>query len=161
LVAHVDGEIANQVCEFLNDRERVMTLRRQHAQGTELDALHDRQEELNESLIMLDEARFNPPPGHRRLPDDRYWAQLKAIEAEQDELNRRLAVTREATLLTETMGVDWTSELWGKQDLTWRRAILKLVTLSITLHKATKRGGTPGLYGMEFDPERVKVKFAG
>jgi site-specific DNA recombinase len=160
LVAHVDGEIADQVCEFLNDRERVSALLRQHAKGAELDALHARQEELNESKLALEEARFNPPAGHERLKEDRYYTLLGEIEAEQDELNRRLAVTREATLLTETMGVDWTPELWGEQDLAWRRAILKLVTLCITLHKATKRGTRSGLYGSEFDPERVRVEFA-
>jgi hypothetical protein len=160
LVAHVDGEIANRVCEFLNQRDRVLTLLRQHAQGAELDALHARNEQLNDSLVALDEARFNPPPGMPRLPDDRYWTQAAAIYAEQDQIQRKLAVTREASLLTETLSVDWTPELWGEQDLAWRRAILKLVTLSITLHKATKRGTRSGLYGSEFDPERVHVEFA-
>jgi hypothetical protein len=85
---------------------------------------------------------------------------VEQVETERAQLQRKLAVTREAALLTETMNVDWTPELWGEQDLTWRRAMLKLVTLRVALHKATKRGGTPGLYGMEFDPERIKVTFA-
>jgi site-specific DNA recombinase len=160
LVAHVDGEVANQVCEFLSDRERVSTLLRQHAKGAELDALHDRQEELGASLVALEDDRYHPPRGMKPLPADRYWTRRAQIEAEQDELNRRLAVTREAALLTETMGADWTLELWGEQDLAWRRSILKLVTLSITLHKAPKRGTRSGLYGSEFDPERVRVTFA-
>jgi hypothetical protein len=70
-----------------------------------------------------------------------------------------LGVTREAARLTEAMNVDWTPELWGEQRLTWRRDMLDLVTERVALHKATKRGGTPGLYGMEFDPARIQIEF--
>ena len=160
LTAHVDEVIAEQVCEFLNDRSRVAKLLRQHAQGAELEELHALQEELNERLVDLDQARYNPPPGKPKMTDERYWPLVEQVETERAQVQRKLAVTREAALLTEAMNVDWTPELWGEQDLTWRRAMLKLVTLRVALHKATKRGGTPGLYGMEFDPERVKVTFA-
>jgi hypothetical protein len=94
------------------------------------------------------------------MPLERYWTQMEIIEAEQDELNRRLAVTREATLLTETLGVEWTPEVWQTEPLEWRRNLLKLVTERITLQKATKRGTRSGLYGSEFDPSRVVVEFA-
>jgi hypothetical protein len=92
--------------KLLNDRERVGALLRQHASGPELEALHERQRELNESLLALDQA-LKPPPGKPRLPLDRYWSLVEEIEAERDELNRRLAGTREAALLAETLSVDW------------------------------------------------------
>jgi DNA invertase Pin-like site-specific DNA recombinase len=77
LTAHVDEVIAEKVCEFLNDRSRVAKLLRQHAQGAELDALHARQEELNERLVELDDAHFSPPPGVQPLSDERYARQVK------------------------------------------------------------------------------------
>jgi site-specific DNA recombinase len=155
---YVDGCIAEQVSDFLNNRPRVMTLLRQHAKGAELDALHNRQRELNDSLVALDSA-LNPPPGRPRLPLDRYWAQVDAIEAERAQIQGKLAVTREAALLTETMSVNWTPEVWAEQPLEWRRAVLGFVCERVELHRPTKRG-QPGRYGTEFDPERVKVKFA-
>lgn len=157
-LSYVDDLVAEQVSEFLNNRPRVLTLLRQHAKGAELEALHARQQELNESLVALDSA-LNPPPGKPRMPLGRYWAQVEAIEAERAQIQGKLAVTREAALLTETLNVGWTPELWAEQPLEWRRAILKLVTERVELHRPTK-GARPGLYGTEFDPERVKIKFA-
>lgn len=157
-LSYVDDLVAEEVSKFLNDRPRVLTLLRQHASGAELEALHARQEELNENLVALDSA-LNPPPGRPRMPLDRYWTQVEAIEAERAQLQRKLTVTREAALLTETLSIDWTPELWAEQALEWRRSVLKLVTERIELHRPTK-GARPGLYGTEFDPERVKIKFA-
>jgi hypothetical protein len=157
-LSYVDDLVAEQVSKFLNDRPRVLTVLRQHAKGAELEALHARQEELNESLVVLDLA-LNPPPGKPRMPLDRYWAQVEAIEEERTLIHRKLAVTREVALLTETLDVEWTPELWAKQPLEWRRSILRPVAERIELHRPTK-GARPGLYGTEFDPERVKIKFA-
>lgn len=158
LTAHVDAETANQVCGFLNNRTRVMALRRQHTQGANLDALHDRQEELNESLVQLDSA-LNPPPGKPRMTLERYWAQVVVIEQERAQNDRKIAINREASLLTEALSVGWTPEEWQARPLEWRRKVLKLVTERIELHKATKRGTRSGLYGSEFDPARVVVTF--
>lgn len=157
-LSYVDDLVAEQVSEFLNDRPCVLKLLRQHAKGAELEALHARQEELNESLVVLDSA-LNPSPGKSRMPLDRYWAQVEDIEDERALIQRKLAVTREAALLTETLNVEWTPELWAEQTLEWRRSILRLVTERIELHRPTK-AARPGLYGTEFDPERVKIKFA-
>jgi site-specific DNA recombinase len=157
-LSHVDAYIAEQVSDFLNDRTRVMALLRQHAQGAELDALHDRQHELNESLVALD-AALNPPPGKPRMSLERYWSQVEAIEAERALIQRKLAVTREASLLTETLGVDWTPDEWQAKPLEWRRSVLKLVCERIELRRPTLRG-RKGLYGTEFDSSRVVVKFA-
>jgi DNA invertase Pin-like site-specific DNA recombinase len=156
--SHVDAFIAEQVSDFLNDRTRVMALLRQHAQGAELEALHDRQHELNESLVAYD-AALNPPPGKPRMSLERYWAQVEAIEAERTEIQRKLAVTREAALLTETLGIEWSPETWNSQPLEWRRAMLKLITERIELRQPTVRG-RKGLYGTEFDKSRVVVKFS-
>jgi site-specific DNA recombinase len=155
--AYVDARIAEEVSSFLNDRERVTTLLRQHAKGAELDALHERQRELNDSLVALDTA-LNPPPGRPRMPLERYWSQVASIEDERAQIQRKLAVTREAALLTETMGVEWSPEVWNEQPLEWRRNILKLVCERVELQRPTK-GARPGLYGTEFDSSRVRVTF--
>jgi site-specific DNA recombinase len=78
LCTPVDAKVGAEVIAFLNDRESVSALLRQHAPGPELEALHQRQTELNESLLALDQA-LNPPPGVRRLPLDRDWAQVELI----------------------------------------------------------------------------------
>jgi site-specific DNA recombinase len=155
----VDEFIAEQVSNFLMDRTRVLALLRQHAQGAELDALHDRQHELNESLVALD-AALNPPAGKPRMSLPRYWTQVESIEAQRTLIQRKLAVTREASLLTETLGVEWSPDVWQAKPLEWRRAVLKLITERIELRRPTTRG-RPGLYGTQFDSSRVVVKFAG
>jgi len=158
LCSPVDQVVGQQVVEFLNDRERVTSLLRQHASGPEMDALHARMAELNDSLTALDNARFNPPPGARRLPEDRYWTQSEAILRERESITRRLAVTREASLLAETLGVEWTPEAWQEAPIEWRRSILRLAVKEMTLEPRGQGKGRAG--PAVFDPERVHVEFA-
>ena len=152
----VDKLVGERVVDFLNDRERVSALLRQHAPGPELAALHERQRELNESLLALDQA-LKPPPGKPRMPIDRYWSLVEEIETERDGLNRRLAATREAALLAETLSVDWTVEEWEGRPLQWQRAIVRLVTERIEVGPGAV--APKGQKGNRFDPERVKIKF--
>jgi site-specific DNA recombinase len=158
LCSPVDQVVGAHVVEFLNNRERVASLLRQHASGPEMDALHARMAELNDSLTALDQARFNPPAGAKRLPADRYWQQTEAIEAERDSITRRLAVTREASLLAETLSVEWTPEAWQEAPHDWRRSIIRLVVKELTLEPRGQGKGRAG--PAVFDPERVRVEFA-
>jgi hypothetical protein len=145
--------------KLLNDRERVGALLRQHASGPELEALHERQRELNESLLALDQA-LKPPPGKPRLPLDRYWSLVEEIEAERDELNRRLAGTREAALLAETLSVDWDLDEWQGRPLDWKWTVIGLTIARIELEPRGKIGARDAHGRNTFDPSRVVVKFA-
>jgi site-specific DNA recombinase len=152
-----EERVTTEVVSFLMDRDRVRALLRQHASGPEMDAIHARVNELSESLLALGKA-LNPPPGVPRLPQSIYFEQVTAIEEERKALHRRMAVTREAALLAETLSVDWTPEEWNARPLDWQRAILKLVTASIVVAPVGKASATPGRN--EFKAERVRVTFA-
>lgn len=156
---YVDDLVGEQVAEFLADRARVATLLREHDSGPGFEALHQREQELSDNLLALDQA-LKPPRGVLRMPIDRYYAVVTEIEAERREIHRRMAVSREASLLVETLDFGGQgAEVWQDRPITWKRAILRLVTERIEIHRATQHG-RPGLHGTEFDPERVKIKFA-
>jgi hypothetical protein len=95
-----------------------------------------------------------------RIQVSRYWTAVTEIEAERREVHRRLAVSREASLLAETLdfGED-AAAVWAERPVHWKRAILKLVTERIEIQRGQQIHRV-GLYGTEFDRERVKVKFA-
>ena len=156
---HVDDVIGEQVAEFLADKTRIAALLRQHAPGTEMESLHRREQELSESLLALDQA-LKPPPGVPRMSINRYYKAVTEIEVERREVHRRLAVSREASLLAETLafGEDAAAE-WAERPVHWKRAIVKLVTERIEIHRAVQVH-RQGLYGTEFDRNRVKIKFA-
>jgi site-specific DNA recombinase len=155
----VDAVVGAKMVEFLADRERVSTLLRQHAPGPEMDELHARQSELNDSLLALDKA-LNPPPGIRRMPIERYWRQVEEIEAERAELNRRLAISREAALIAETLNGEWTPETWAAKPLDWKRLIIRLATVQVTLESRGRIASRDERGRNVFDPSRVIVKFA-
>jgi site-specific DNA recombinase len=152
-----EERVITEVVAFLNNRDRVRALLRSHASGPEMDAIHKRVNELSESLLALGKA-LNPPPGVPRLPQPIYNEQITAIEAERKALHRRMAVTREAALLSETLGVEWTPEAWSARPLDWQRTILKLVTSSIVIEPVGKVSATPGRN--EFRAERVVLTFS-
>jgi site-specific DNA recombinase len=160
---HVEARVTSLVVDFLADKERVTKLLRRAA-GPELDAIHKRIAELGESLLVLDDARFNPPPGVPRLSDERYYTQQAAILAERQELHKRMAVTREAALLAEVLSFEDAEKEWAIRSLHWQRQILKLVTESIVIEPRGKLlpkddpRFRPGFNG--FDPERVSITFA-
>jgi site-specific DNA recombinase len=152
-----DARISEEVVAFLSDRERVKALLRQYASGPEADAIHARISELGDSLLALGQA-LNPPPGVPRMPLAVYYEQAAIIEAERQELHRRLALTREASLLTETLSLDWTLEEWERRPLAWKRNILKLVTKAIVIEPRGKASVMPGHNA--FDPTRIRVELA-
>jgi site-specific DNA recombinase len=160
---HAEQRVNALVVQFLADKERVGKLLRKHAAGPELDAIQDRIAELSDSLHALAQA-LNPPPGVPRLPLEMFYEQSRQIEAERQELHKRMAITREAALLTEVLSVEWTLEEWEARPLHWRRTILGLVTESIVIEPRGKLlpkddpRFRPGYNG--FDPERVQVTFA-
>jgi DNA invertase Pin-like site-specific DNA recombinase len=158
----VDVRVDEEVVAFLNDRPRVEALLRQHRlEGPEMDAIDARYAELEENKMALEEAAFNPPAGVKRLPRERYWELRTQIEREQERLQRRRVVNREAEPLKAALKQTWTVESWRAKPLEWRRAILRLVTERIEVARDLGRGGAKkGQYGGTFDPERVRVKFA-
>jgi len=159
LAERVDERVGQEVVGWLSDRRNVTSLMRQHAKGAELEALHARQQELNESLLVLAQA-LNPPAGKPRMHIDVYWAEVDRIEAEREQLSRRLAVTREAALLAETLSEEWAPETWASKPVEWKRAIISLVTERIEVSPELRGPVGSGVFGNRFDPERVKIKFA-
>jgi site-specific DNA recombinase len=160
---HAEQRVTSLVVEFLADKERVGALLRKHATGPELDAIQARIAELGDSLHALAQA-LNPPPGVPRMPLQTYYDQAAIIEAERQELHRRMAVTREAALLAEVLDFADAEKEWETRPLNWRRAMLKLITKSIVIQPRGKLlpkddpRFRPGFNG--FDPERVKLTFA-
>jgi hypothetical protein len=138
----------------------MMALLRLHAPGPEFDALHKRHAELNESLVELEDARFNPPPGRPRLSGERYYELRAAIETKRDELKRQVAIKREASLLQETLSEDWTPELWASKPFDWQRLIISLCTSRVTIEPRDKIASRDPETGRNrFDPSRVRVEF--
>jgi site-specific DNA recombinase len=159
---HAEQRVTALVVEFLADKGRVTKLLRKAA-GPELDAIHDRIAELSDSLHALAQA-LNPPPNVPRMPLQTYYEQAAIIEAERQELHKRMAVTREAALLAEVLSFEDAAKEWEARSLHWRRSMLKLVTSSIVIEPRGKLlpkddpRYRPGFNG--FDPERVRVTFA-
>src|SRR6266540_2632248 len=123
LGARADEVVRGKVVEFLSDRERVNA--------------------LSESLLALAKA-LNPPPGVPRMPLPAYYEQVAAIEAEREQLHRRLAITRSTALLAEVLAFEDAAEEWDSRPLHWQRAILKLVTKRIVMEPRGKASPEPG-----------------
>ena len=159
---HAEQRVSTVVVKFLTDKGRVKALLRKHGAG-KLDAIQEREAELGESLHALAQA-LNPPPGVPRLKLETYYEQVAVIEAERQELHRRMAVNREAALLAEVLQFEDAEQEWASRSLHWRRTILNLVTESIVIEPRGKLlpkddpGFQPGFNA--FDPERVRVEFA-
>jgi site-specific DNA recombinase len=148
----VEARVDEEVVEFLNDKKRVETLLQQHGlSGLEMDAIDARYAELEDNKMALEEAAFNPPAGIKRLPRDRYWELRTQIEREQERLQLRRAVNREAEPLKVALKETWTVEGWQVKALEYRRAILRLVTERIEVHKPAVLEHR-GHLGARFDP---------
>jgi site-specific DNA recombinase len=160
---HAEARVAQEVIAFLADKERVKKLLLRSADPELVAKIQTREAELIESKHALGQA-LNPPPGVPRMPLETYFEQVAIIEAEQQELRRRLAVTREAALLDEVLGFEDAAHEWETRSLHWRRTILKLVTTSIVIEPRGKLLAKddpryqPGFNA--FDPERVRITFA-
>jgi hypothetical protein len=116
---------------------------------------------LKDDRLALERARFRPPQGEERLSEDSYYELRAEIEREQEQLDRRRLVNREAQPLKDALKHDWAIEAWLDKPIEYRRSIIKLVCERIEVAKAPmKGGGVKGTQGPQFDPTRIKIVFA-
>jgi site-specific DNA recombinase len=157
----LDAKVNAEVVAFLNDKQRAQALLDQHRLETpEIAAVDARYAELEDNKLALERAAFNPPQGVRRLPTERYWELRAEIEREQEQLQRRRVVNRDAQPLKEAMGQEWTADKWEAQAMEFRRAIVRLVVERIEVSPVARRGAEKGHRGAVHNPERVTVVFA-
>jgi hypothetical protein len=160
--AFADAKVDREIVAFLNDRPRVEALLSRHRlNGPEQAAIDARYAELEDAKLALENDRYNPPPGMKPLPADRYWTLRGQIEAEQEQLQRRRVVSREAEPLRAALRQTWTEEDWRAKPLEYRRAILRIACERIEVSPVGRRGAEKGHLGAVHDPERIKVKLAG
>ena len=161
-VSNLDAKVDGEVVAFLNNKQRAQALLNQHTLETSaIAAIDARYAELEDNKLALERAAFNPPQGVKKLPTERYWELLTEIEREQETLQRRRVVNRDALPLREALHQEWTIEEWGSRPLEWRRAVIRLVVERIEVAPTARRGAPKGHLGGVHDPERVKVKMAG
>jgi site-specific DNA recombinase len=163
LVSNLDAKVDQEIVAFLNDKQRAQALLDQHRLETpEIAAIDTRYAELEDNKLALERAAFNPPQGVKRLPTGRYWELRTEIEREQEALQRRRIVNRDAQPLREALREEWTVQEWGSRPLEWRRAIIRLVVERIEIIRKIGHGGAEkGHLGAVHNPDRVKVKLAG
>jgi site-specific DNA recombinase len=154
-----DTEVSRRTIAWISDRENVTKLLYSYADKSNLAQIQARVNELTENLHALGQA-LNPPPGVPRMPLETYYEQARLIETERKGLHRQMATTREAGMLSELLEIDDLEAEWHGRSVRWRRAILKLVTLSIVIEPRGKgpKGQRANL--RTFDPTRVSITFA-
>jgi DNA invertase Pin-like site-specific DNA recombinase len=163
LVSHLDAKVDGEVVAFLNDKRRAQALLDLHKlQTPEIAAIDARYAELEDNKLALERAHFNPPQGVKRLPTERYYELLTEIEREQEQLQRRRIVNRDAQPLREARGQEWTVKEWQSRPLEWRRAVIRLVVERVEVIRKIGHGGAEkGHLGAVHNPDRIKVKLAG
>jgi len=162
-VSNLDAKVDSEVVAFLNNKQRAQALLEQHRlQTPEIAAIDARYAELEDNKLALERAAFNPPQRVRKLPTERYWELLTEIEREQETLQRRRVVNRDALPLREALQHEsWTIEEWGSRPLEWRRAVIRLVVERIEVAPTPQRGAVKGHLGSVHNPDRIRVKLAG
>lgn len=162
-VSYLDARVNEEVVSFLNNKQRANALLDQHKLETpEMATIDARFAELEDNKLALEQAAFNPPQGVKRLPTERYWELRTEIEREQEQLQRRRIVNRDAQPLREALRHTWTIEEWEARPLEWRRALIRLVVERIEVTKKIGHGGAEkGHLGAVHNPDRVKIKLAG
>jgi DNA invertase Pin-like site-specific DNA recombinase len=162
LVSNLDAKVNAEVVAFLNDKVRANALLDTHKLDTpEMAAIDASYAALEDDKLALERARFRPPRGVERLPEERYYELRAEIEREQEQLQRRRFVNRDAHPLREALAREWTVEAWESEPLEWRRAVIRLVVERIEVSPVGRRGAEKGHLGAVHDPERIKVKLAG
>jgi hypothetical protein len=156
-----DTEVSRRTIAWLSNRENITNLLYRYADRNNLAEIQAREAELTTALQDLAEARFNPPPGVQRMTDEMYYGLVAEVQAERQENHRRLAVTREAGMLSELLEVKDLETEWHGRSVHWRRAMLKLVTLSIVIEPRGKRPSGQRAHLGTFDPSRIKMQFVG
>jgi DNA invertase Pin-like site-specific DNA recombinase len=161
LVSNLDAKVNAEVVSFLNDKQRANALLDVHKLDTpEMAAIDARFAELQDDKRALEDARFRPPLGMKRLEEERYYELLAEIEQEQERLQRRRVINRDAQPLREALGQTWTVEKWEDEALEFRRAVIRLVCERIEVRPVTRRGAAKGHLGAVHDPERVSITFS-
>jgi hypothetical protein len=163
LVSNLDAKVNGEIVAFLNDQRRAKALLDTHKLNTpEMAAIDARYAELEDDKLALERAAFRPPQGVPRLPTERYWELRTEIEREQETLQRRRIVNRDAQPLREALCQLWTIEEWEARPLEWRRAIVRLVVERIEVMRKVGHGGAEkGNRGATHNPDRIRVKLAG
>ena len=158
----VEAKVDREIAAFLNDRPRVEALLEHYELDNPAQAAIDaRFAELQDAKAALEEDRYNPPPGMKPLPAERYWTRRGEIEAEQERLQRRRTVSREAEPLRAALGQSWTEEDWRAKPLEYRRAILRIVCERIEVARDDQHGAAKkGQIGGTHNPDRVQITFA-
>jgi DNA invertase Pin-like site-specific DNA recombinase len=140
-VSNLDARVDEEIVAFLNDKRRAQALLDQHRLETpEVAAIDSRYAELEDNKLALERAAFNPPQGVKRLPTERYWELRTEIEQEQETLQQRRIVNRDAQPLREALQQEWTVQEWGSRPLEWRRAVIRLVVERIEVAPTSRRG---------------------
>jgi hypothetical protein len=153
LVSNLDAKVNAEVVDFLNDKQRAKALLDQHRlQTPEMAAIDARYAELEDNKLALERAAFNPPQGVPRLPTERYWELRGEIEAEQEQLQRRRVVNRDAQPLREALRREWTIEEWEAQAMEFRRAVIGLVVERVEVSPTARRGAEKGHLGGRCSP---------
>ena len=162
-MSKLDAKVNEEVIAFLNDKQRATALLDQHKLDTpEMAAIDARYAELEDDKLALERARFRPPQGVERLREERYFELWTEIKQEQEQLQRRRFVNRDAHPLREALGREWTVESWGSEPLEWRRAVIRLVVERIEVTRKIGHGGAEkGHLGSVHNPDRIRVKLAG
>jgi DNA invertase Pin-like site-specific DNA recombinase len=157
-----EAKVRGEVVAFLNDSPRVEALLNHYRLDDPAQAAIDaRFAELEEAKAALEDDRYNPPPGMKPLPAERYWTRRGEIEAEQEQLQRRRVVSREAEPLRAALRETWTEEAWRAKPLEYRRAVLRIACQRIEVTRDERQGGAKkGQLGGTHNPERVRVTFA-
>ena len=162
LVSNLDAKVNGEIVAFLNDQRRAQALLGTYKLDTpEMAEIDARYAELEDDKLALERAAFRPPQGVKRLPTERYWELRTEIEREQETLQRRRIVNRDAQPLREALRQNWTIEEWGSRPFEWRRAIIRLVVERIEVMPTPRRGAAKGQHGAVHNPERINVKLGG
>jgi site-specific DNA recombinase len=162
LVSNLDAKVDEEIVALLNDKQRARALLdRYRLETPEIATIDARYAELEGNKLALERTAFNPLRRAKRLPIERYWALRAEIEEEQEQLQRRRIVNRDAQPLREALHHEWTVEEWGSRPLEWRRAVIRLVVERIEVTPTPQRGAAKGHLGAVHNPDRVKVKLVG
>jgi site-specific DNA recombinase len=148
----VDEIVSERVVEWLSDKRNITNLLAK-CSLPEAEALTLQVADLNDALVDLSRALKE-----RKIRYGDYAARYDEIVAEREELQRKLAVTRETSLLVETLSVEWTPEEWDSRPTEWKRAVLRLCTKRIEVKPVGKTTGATR-NGFVFDKSRVRVEF--
>jgi site-specific DNA recombinase len=153
----VDQIVSERVVEWLSDKHNVTNLLALHSRGPEDEALTQRIAEINDALVDLSYLL-----ARRKIRTADYEARWDELIAERRDKQRQRAATREAGILVEVLAFEDVAAEWESHSQEWRRNLLRLATERIVIEPVGKTSSAvKGRSGFTFNPERVRVTFAG